>query len=169
MRLALAAVPLLLAASAPSPPPLTPIDSAGLLRAVRDSGAPAVLVNVWATWCQPCREEMPDLLRLRREVAPEGLQILLVSADFSDQRDEARRFLAGLGVDFPSYIKNEADMAFIDAIDPEWSGALPASFVFDADGARREAWEGQRAYGEMREALLRVAETSRNESEEGTK
>ena len=96
-----------------------------------------------------------DLLRLRRELEGSGFRLILVSGDFDDQREAAQKFLADLGVDFPSYIKNQNDMAFIDDLDPNWSGALPASFVFDGEGKLRDAWEGKRSYDKLRSRVLR--------------
>src|SRR4029077_6980450 len=72
------------------PPPgggVVPATAAEVLHAVRAPGARAVMVNVWATWCLPCREEMPDILRMRRAYAGRGLRLILVSGDFSSDGD----------------------------------------------------------------------------------
>ena len=124
--------------SAPAPP-LTPVGAGELLARVQQSPAELVLVNVWATWCQPCREEMPILVELGRRAE---LELLLVSADFEDQMPEARRFLGSVGVDFETYHKRGGDMAFINALDPGWSGALPATFLFRSEGELLASWEG---------------------------
>src|SRR5215510_1571297 len=94
--------PLLLGIQLVTAPALRPADGAELLRQVRASGARVVLLNVWATWCQPCREELPDILRLRRELGQRGLAVVLVSADFDDEGRAAAQFLGGLEVDFPT-------------------------------------------------------------------
>lgn len=116
-----------------------------------------VLVNVWATWCVPCREEFPDLLRLREEFGPRGFDLVLVSADFAAQLDNARSFLAEQGVDFETFHKRGRDQEFIDGLDPRWSGALPASFLMDRSGLQREFWEGKVSFEQLAplvEALL---------------
>ena len=109
-------------------------------------GASAVLVNVWATWCLPCRKEFPALLRAAAEYRARGVRLVLISADFDDNTAAAREFLARHGVDFPSYLKTGPDMEFIDALSPKWSGALPATFVFDGAGTLRDFWEGETTY-----------------------
>jgi thiol-disulfide isomerase/thioredoxin len=126
--------------------PVTAATGAQILDTVRSQHAAAVLVNVWATWCLTCREEFPDLLRLRRDLAPRGLAVLFVSGDFASELPAVREFLAAQGVDFPTYIKSGGDMELIDALQPEWSGALPASFVYDGGGVLVRWWQGSATY-----------------------
>lgn len=141
------------ATPAPEPAPEVEIQpaSVGRLReVVRARGARVVLLNVWATWCVPCREEFPDLLRVRREYRERGLRLVLVSADIDSQVPEARRFLTEQGVDFLTYLKQGADMPFIDSLDAGWSGALPATVLYD--GAGRKLWfhEGRTTYDSLK-------------------
>ncbi len=138
--------------------PIVPVTAAGLHSRVREAGDGAVLVNVWATWCVPCREEFPDLVRLHRELSGEGFDLLLVSADFDTEIEEVRAFLADQGVDFETYQKHENDMQFIDGMNPEWSGALPASFLYDGSGTLRRFWQGRAAYEELRAEILSLLE-----------
>jgi thiol-disulfide isomerase/thioredoxin len=123
-------------------PPVLAIHAAGLLARIEQSGARATLVNVWATWCAPCREEFPALLRAARRRAPRGLRLLLVSADFEDQLPAVREFLRAQGVTDTTYIETGDPMVFINAMNPAWSGALPATLVYDAEGRRTAFWEG---------------------------
>ena len=134
------------AAAAAALPELRPVGAAELRAAIAAPGASAVVVNVWATWCVPCRKEMPDLLRAAAELRGRGVRLVLVSADFDDQAERAREFLGRHGVDFPSYLKTGSDMEFIDALSPGWSGALPATFVYDGGGSLRDFWEGEATY-----------------------
>jgi thiol-disulfide isomerase/thioredoxin len=119
---------------------------------IRKPGAKAVLVNVWATWCDPCRAEMPSLLKFFREHSDEGLRLVLISVDDEDHRDWVVAFLASQGVDFATWMKRGDDMTFIDALDPQWSGVLPASFLFDGRGKVRRKW-----YGEVTHNALKAA------------
>jgi thiol-disulfide isomerase/thioredoxin len=134
-------------------PPVVQVDVAELpaiLAAVKAPGAQAVLVNVWATWCEPCREEMPDLVRFYRDHRAQGLRLVLISADDDAQRAEVARVLTALSFDGPAFIKRGNDMTFIDALDPHWKGALPATFLYDARGAKKQSWLGSVTYGELR-------------------
>jgi thiol-disulfide isomerase/thioredoxin len=127
-------------------PAVERVTAAGLHGVVRAAAGRVVLVNVWATWCDPCRQEFPDLLRLRRALAGRGLDLVLVSADFDSRLPRVRSFLAAQGVDFTTYLKDESDTAFIDGLDPAWSGSLPATLVYDRSGALRDFWEGPATY-----------------------
>lgn len=121
---------------------------ATILAEAKSTRAPLVLVNVWATWCDPCREELPELLRAYREHRARGLRLVMISADDPDGRARAAEVLAtaaaraGIGrdLDATSYLKDDDDMKLIDGLDPRWSGALPATFLFDAAGQRVRSW-----------------------------
>ena len=134
---------------APSPAALTPATAADVLQEVERSRGSTVLVNVWATWCAPCREELPDLLRLQREYGGHRFRLILVSADFASQRPAAAAFLASQGVGFPTFAKAQGDQGFIDGLDTRWSGALPASLLFDREGRKVAFWEGKASCEEL--------------------
>jgi len=142
-------------AAGPSREPQLVAASADRIRnVVRRPGATAVVVNVWATWCTPCRQEFPDLMRLDREYRARGLRLVLVSSDFEDQAHEARRFLARQGVDFASYLKTGNDMEFINGLDPRWTGALPATFVYDGHGTLRNFHEGRTTFAALERQVV---------------
>ena len=153
-------LPLLLAAApaaksgaqpaAATKPVLTPADAAAVKKAITAPGAKAVLVNIWATWCGPCREEFPDVLKIRKDLEAQGVRVILVSADFDDGKADAVAFLAEMGVDFPSFIKVGKDEAFIDGLAKEWSGTLPATLVYDGRGTLVDLREGKQSYATFR-------------------
>jgi thiol-disulfide isomerase/thioredoxin len=162
VRLVRGALPVLLAlatccakprpAAAPAPVPVT---ADRIKEMTNDPSAQLVLVNVWATWCGPCREEMPALVRLRHE-GPPGVTIIMVSADFDVPTDKLVEFLTTNGVDFPTYLKTEKDTDFIAGLEPDWSGAIPATFLY-SKGKLIDFWEGKATYEtfvrKVREAL----------------
>ena len=129
----------------PARPPaiVVPISAPDVLGLVKRPGAKATLVNVWATWCVPCRQEFPSLLKVARAHEREGLRLVLVSADFDDQLPGIHAFLGTHGVRDTTYLKAGDDMTFINTLSPEWSGALPATFVYDPRGRLVSFWEGK--------------------------
>jgi thiol-disulfide isomerase/thioredoxin len=95
-----------------------------------------LVVNFWATWCDPCREEFPDLVKLDQQYRPKGLEMITVSLDdLADIKTEVPKFLRQMRATMPSYLLNVSDPdEVIKAVDPQWSGALPATFLYDEDG-----------------------------------
>jgi thiol-disulfide isomerase/thioredoxin len=167
LGLGLAPSPLSGATTAPPAGADASIRSASLatiLAEAKASRAPAVLVNVWATWCDPCREEMPDLLRFLRDHRAAGLRLVLISADDPDAGPEVRRALATAtaqaGVagtpDAALFIKQDDDMKLIDGLDPRWSGALPATFLFDDAGRRIHSWLTPIKYADLEPEVARL-------------
>jgi cytochrome c biogenesis protein CcmG/thiol:disulfide interchange protein DsbE len=121
----------------------------------RDSGD-VVVVNFWATWCKPCREEMPSLLRLRKKFGKDRLTLLLVSADDTDDVEhDVRPMLRDAGVDFPTYIANESYETFLTALNPRWKGALavPMTLVYTPGGALAETMIGGKEYRDFASAV----------------
>lgn len=111
---------------------LTDVTAAQVRALAARPGAKATLVNVWATWCGPCREEFPTLVQTIARHP--DVRFVLVSTDFDAQRDAAREFLKQHGVTDSTYFKHEGDPAFIDALDARWTGSLPATLLCDAHG-----------------------------------
>jgi thiol-disulfide isomerase/thioredoxin len=159
----LAGTALLVAAPAatatPVAPTLVPADAATVLKAVRAPGANAVVVNLWASWCPPCREEFPDILKVARELKGRGVRLVLVSGDFDAAHEDAIAFLKEHGVDFPSFIKTGGDEAFINGFEPTWSGMLPTTLVYDGAGRLRHRREGVVTYKELRTLVLEVVDS----------
>jgi len=140
-------------------PAVVPIAAEQILQKVKD-GRGATLVNLWATWCAPCRHEMPALLTVARAHREDGLRLMLVSADFDDQLPAVRRFLASQAVNETTYIKTGDDNAFINGLHRDWSGALPATLVFDASGRLTGFWEGAADENRFEHAVIAaIAET----------
>ena len=150
--------------------PVRPVTLEQTLAAIREPEGGAhprlVVMNAWATWCIPCREEFPDLMRIHREFQGRGVRLMLVSTDFDSELPAVHRFLTAQGVDFPTFIKNDQDMRFIDGIEPRWSGAQPATFLYDGDGKKLWFHEGKVAYDTLKtrlEAALAVAPVNQGE------
>lgn len=130
---------MLVAASCGSPAvteikPVIPIQPEGIPALLAShQGEKAVLVNVWATWCVPCVEEFPYLVELRAKYEDQ-LEIVFISTDFPEDMPRVNDFLAKMGVDWQTYVKEGKDEPFILAIHPDWTGAMPATAVYDKNG-----------------------------------
>jgi thiol-disulfide isomerase/thioredoxin len=111
------------------------IDVQGYQKLVRQYRGKPLLVNFWATWCEPCRDEYPMLNELSKEYAPKGLRVVGVNSDQDGDLILMRRFIARYKPVFPNYRKKpEGEGEFNQAVLPEWRGELPATFLYDKDG-----------------------------------
>ena len=90
-----------------------------------------VVVNHWATWCGPCREEIPLLVEFNELMASQGVQVLGIA---HDQLDAARRFGDEVGMDYPSLVAVIEGQRLLAAQGNDKSGALPFTVVFDRSG-----------------------------------
>jgi thiol-disulfide isomerase/thioredoxin len=111
-----------------------------------DFDGSVVLVNFWATWCAPCREEMPMLAGLYREHVGSGLQLVGIALD---DVQAAREFAAELGIDYPILVGSTDVMAVV-RLYGNVSGVLPYSVLIDREGMIR--WT---RLGALEEADLR--------------
>jgi len=95
-----------------------------------------LLVNFWATWCDPCREEFPDLVKIDNDYRSKGLDFIAISLDdLPDIKTTVPNFLREMQATMPTYLLNVSDPEpAILSVDKGWSGALPATFLYDADG-----------------------------------
>jgi thiol-disulfide isomerase/thioredoxin len=136
-------------------PEITVVSPAAIHQAITDSEAPLLLVHAWATWCQPCREEFPEIIGIARKYRSKGLEVLLVSADDPDDLAVVQSFLHEHHSPVGSLISTKLDQAFIESLSPNWAGSLPASFFY-ADGKLLAEWEGKRSYEQYVEQIERL-------------
>lgn len=108
-------------------------------------GEKAVLINIWATWCAPCVEEFPEIVKLQRAY-PKQLKVIFVSADFPDSRDRAVDFLEKQDVNWTTYFKTGKDQPFIESLSDTWSGALPFTKIVSKEGNVVASWEQSAEY-----------------------
>lgn len=112
------------------------VDTAALQTLLKRDNSRPLVVNFWATWCDPCREEFPDLVKIDAEYRPKGLDFITVSLDdLKDIKTAVPKFLREMQAKMPAYLLNVSDPEpAIKAVDPEWGGALPATFLYNQKG-----------------------------------
>ena len=117
-----------------------------------------LLVNFWATWCEPCREEMPDLVKAAKKFSPKDLAVVLVSLD-SQKTGPAQvpKFLSEKKVPYVSWLAKARDpQDFIDAVDPNWDGSLPYTMIYDRGGKIAARLSGLQTEASFAEAIRKV-------------
>ncbi|HJZ82864.1 MAG TPA: redoxin domain-containing protein [Pyrinomonadaceae bacterium] len=114
-----------------------------------------LLVNFWATWCDPCREEFPDLVKVDKDYRGKGLNFIAISLDdISDIKSVVPQFLNEMKAEMPVVLLNVNDPEpAIKVVDPSWDGQLPATFLYDKDGKVVFKHFGKIQPAELRAAL----------------
>ena len=116
-------------------PGLELTDAEGKLHRLADYRGRAVLVNFWATWCEPCREEMPSMERLRH--ALQGKPFVVLAVNVGEGPRAARAFGEKMQLGFPLLLDSDAKTT------RAWNARiLPASFVVGPDGRIRYSYFG---------------------------
>lgn len=109
-----------------------------------------LLVNFWATWCPPCRQEIPSLIRLHEENSDKGFSVIGISMDKSAP-DKVAKFVKKIGVNYPMALgTNEIATSF------GASGAIPSTFLVDASGMIVKKYPGYTTYEKMAKDLKEV-------------
>ncbi len=117
-------------------PPLVLQDLNGRTHRLADYRGKVVLVNFWATWCEPCREEMPSIERLRQSLAGTPFEVLAVN--IGEPRGRIERFLEKMPLGFPVLLDRDSSAA------KAWKArVVPATFLVGPDGRIRYVHYGE--------------------------
>jgi thiol-disulfide isomerase/thioredoxin len=143
-------------AAAPSPK-LIPVDEKAYTQLIAANKGKVTVVSFWATWCVPCRQEVPQLIAMEKRLQAQGVKLVLISADEVDSEIDARRFLDSKSAPRPAYqkiVKN--DDKFIEWLEPQWSGALPALFIYDRNGKKVKSFLKETEMKEIEAAVKKA-------------
>ncbi len=117
--------------------PLAGYDIEGNAVDLKDLQGRVLVVNFWATWCEPCRDEMPSLQRLREKLDGRSFDVLAVN--YGESREKVSQFLGKENVVLPVLLDPEMETA------KAWGvGGLPMTFLIDAEGRVRYSVFGER-------------------------
>jgi thiol-disulfide isomerase/thioredoxin len=117
-------------------PGLTLTDINGRSFNLNDYKGKVVLINFWATWCAPCRAEIPDLIKMQRQYRNHGLRIIGITYP-PQKRSEVRRFARALKINYRVAIGTEATKDLFTN-----NQTLPMTIVVDRNGSVRAVIEG---------------------------
>ncbi len=155
MRLLL--LPLLAAVLTAADAPLVKLNETGYPKLIAEQKGKVVLVDFWATWCTPCRKEMPLVAKLEAKLKAKGFKVVTISSDELENEPAARAFLKDTGITGTAYLKAaKDDDAFIRQIDPKWGGELPALVLYDKAGKKVKMWKGETAIADIEAAVTKL-------------
>ncbi len=119
---------------AAEPVSLETADEAGIRALAANKTDKLRLVNVWATWCGPCRVEFPELVTISRMYRHRGLEFVSISGDFLTNKKAALAFLQSQQASNKNVLFDTDQDTFVQAIDPQWNGALPYTMLIRPGG-----------------------------------
>ncbi len=148
------------------------IDLAGYRQLLAKYKGKPLVVNFWATWCEPCRDEYPMIVELAKEFKPQGISVIGVDMDDESDMNLVRRFIARTQPPFPNYRQKPGiDLdAFYDAVNPEWKGTMPQTIFYGRDGQIVRFFLGTRpqpVFEQAFRATLGPARSGASESDHG--
>ena len=143
----------------PGEPPaaLEVVTAEALIAKLQASGRKGTLVNAWASFCGPCKREIPMLEGIAKKLRPKGIDVVLVSVDEPADQPKAEAFLKERGIALQSYLAARPLGAFKAGMNPRWPGMLPASVLFDDKGKLRYYWGGEAFENEVTPVLEALA------------
>jgi thiol-disulfide isomerase/thioredoxin len=116
-----------------------------------------LLINVWATWCVPCREEFPDLVKISESYSNK-VRVVGISVDDSEVLDsKVIPFLKNQKAKFENYLLKVTEPEdFINLLNKKWSGAIPATFIYKKNSEQNEMLIGKQSYELFEQAVKKV-------------
>jgi len=141
---------------APSGPKVTKIDQARYAELIKPASKP-LLINFWATWCVPCREEFPDLVKIDTEYKGK-IDFITISLDFEEELNTTvPEFLKEMKAEMPTYLLVTPDeSAAIGMISKDWGGALPLTVLYAPNGDQVVFHQGVVKPADLKAAIDKV-------------
>jgi thiol-disulfide isomerase/thioredoxin len=111
------------------------IDGPALKKSLQAEKGKVVVLNVWATWCEPCIAEFPDLVKFHKAYKDKGVTLISASVDEPGDKAEVEKFVQRNGAEFAVYLRKTGRMEkFIDPVMRNWSGAVPMTLIYGKNG-----------------------------------
>lgn len=134
---------------------LAELDTKGIRELLGNSGDKLRLINVWATWCGPCRLEYPEFIVLQRMFGARDFEFVSLSADELSKKEAALEFLRKSESPVTNYIADTDDKyELIEAVDPDWNGALPYTVLLEPGGKVVWRHQGEADFFELKKTIV---------------
>jgi len=135
-----------------------PLTEESAAKLIQQRNGKVLLLNVWATWCVPCKEEFPDLVKLADYYQDRDVEIVGLSVDYPDEvQSKILPFLRQHHANFKVYVKHfSSDEAFINSLGQEWNGGIPATFIFDISGRRQAYIFGKKDFNYFKQEIEKI-------------
>lgn len=128
-------------------------DFAGFEPLINKEDDKTYVINFWATWCKPCVKELPAFEAINQEYADKGVEVILVSLDFSEKLEsQVVPFVEKHGLKSDIVLLDDVDSnSWIPKVSEDWSGAIPATLIYNKTA--RKFYEGSFTYEKLETEL----------------
>lgn len=126
------------------------IKGSELSHLARAMGGRGTIFNVWASWCESCKGELPIIHEFANEHASRGLRVVIVSVDEPEAYSRLPEVAARFGFSPPIWVASKPLGEFKRALAQNWKGNIPVTFLYDSRGNRRFFWDGPVEATELR-------------------
>ncbi len=136
------------------------IDEVWLQDKIKNRNGRILFVNVWATWCEPCVAEFPDLVKINNKHKDSGFEFLSISVNLASEIEtKVKPFLSEQSADFPVVIADgKRSEQIINVLNPDWNGAIPVTIIFDEKGVKQEFISEAKDFDFFNERIRKVME-----------
>jgi thiol-disulfide isomerase/thioredoxin len=134
---------------------LEEIDQNGITTLIQNNTEKLRLINIWATWCGPCRLEYPSFIPIQRMFGARDFEFISISMDEVGKKESAKKFLQKSNSAVTNYISTIEDKyEFIELIDSNWNGALPYTLVIEPDGNIYWSHQGEIDFQNLKKVIV---------------
>ncbi len=138
------------------------IDKAKLQSLIKNRKGKVLFLNLWASWCAPCKKEFPDLVKLADKYKNSKVEIVGLSVDDRDDLNtEVIPFLQKNNVNFKIYLQNFKNIEELIEFFPQWQGAIPLTVIYDTKGNQKKFIIGMRDFAFFDNAIQEVLNSSK--------
>jgi len=137
------------------PVKISPIEAEAVKALAKNDSQKLLLINVWATWCGPCVNELPELVTMNRMYRKRPFEMITISMDDAKKQDQALAMLTKLHVATTNYIFNSDKRdALVEALDKEWPGPVPYTVLIAPGGKVIYRQTGEFDAMELKKAIV---------------
>jgi thiol-disulfide isomerase/thioredoxin len=128
---------------------IPPISDKEVKSLVAKNKGKVIVLNFWATWCPPCVEEFPALVKLYKAYNAKGVEVIGVSLNDVEELKDVQAFLRKQNPPFPIYLAGSVEDAFYQSIDKRWESEMPLTMIYGKDGKLRYFHNEGRTYAQF--------------------
>lgn len=138
------------------------MDKAKLEKLIKNRKGKVLFLNIWASWCAPCKKEFPDLVRLAAKYKNSKVEFIGLSVDDRNAlHSDVIPFLQQNKVNFKNYIQHFNSVEELLSFFPKWQGAIPLTVIYDKNGKEQKFIIGMRDFDYFDSAIKEVLASSK--------